>query len=585
MKGKQLLLTAVFIFIFAGSAVAEVNGNKISTCVTGSGQDGEIQAGTEWLNMFSTVHRFNDNGDGTMTDKLTGLMWTNDASTPALINTLSLPPNCSILGVSTGDTTGGGLRNWYHALDYVACLNAYNSGSGYLGHNDWRLPNINELESVFNYAGIPAVNDSMAWLNNQLSGFSYAPHDANVHSETNSGYWSSTTYAYNLNYAWFLNGPEGVGEVEAGSKSAWFYVWPVRAGQIDSSDPAHLANIWKTGQLDSYYGMDDGALRQGVNWPSPRFTDNNNGTVADNLTGLIWLKDAGCIGAQSWFDALSLANNLATGSCKPTSVLPGCVWRLPNREELFSLIDRSMPLPTTPLPALALPYKHPFINVGALYWSSTTAGTTSTHGDTTYNKWFCNMTQVFGGDKAGAIRLSSQKNLMLVWPVCGQPGLFGNLRISPHASDSFYADIGHSPVESQKFTLSNISQDKTIGINPLPDLVDFLIQNDATCSNILTTVGTTGSQCTFEVAFNPDSPPGIKNTDLTISSHDPDGSNLDMPLSGIGRYATVTINSGAPDPAYTNKTAVDLIINCQDGGNGGCAEECISNTATCSDTW
>ena len=41
----------------------------------GTGQDGEIQAGVAWPSP-----RFNDNGNGTVTDKLTGLMWTQNAN-------------------------------------------------------------------------------------------------------------------------------------------------------------------------------------------------------------------------------------------------------------------------------------------------------------------------------------------------------------------------------------------------------------------------------------------------------------------------------------------------------------------------
>lgn len=47
----------------------------------------------------------------------------------------------------------------------------------------------------------------------------------------------------------------------------------------------------------------------------PRFTENRDGTVTDNLTGLIWLQDADCFGATNWTDALSDANSLADGSC------------------------------------------------------------------------------------------------------------------------------------------------------------------------------------------------------------------------------------------------------------------------------
>ena len=38
----------------------------------------------------------------------------------------------------------------------------------------------------------------------------------------------------------------------------------------------------------------DGDFQAGVEWPVPRFTDNADGTVTDNLTGLIWLKNANC---------------------------------------------------------------------------------------------------------------------------------------------------------------------------------------------------------------------------------------------------------------------------------------------------
>ncbi|HXE98165.1 MAG TPA: hypothetical protein VN642_17305, partial [Dongiaceae bacterium] len=38
----------------------------------------------------------------------------------------------------------------------------------------------------------------------------------------------------------------------------------------------------------------DGDKLAGTPWPNPRFTDNADGTVTDNLTGLIWLKNARC---------------------------------------------------------------------------------------------------------------------------------------------------------------------------------------------------------------------------------------------------------------------------------------------------
>ena len=50
---------------------------------------------------------------------------------------------------------------------------------------------------------------------------------------------------------------------------------------------------------------DDGDLEKGITWPNPRFTDNGVGTVTDNLTGLIWLKDANCFGPRDWSEAVS----------------------------------------------------------------------------------------------------------------------------------------------------------------------------------------------------------------------------------------------------------------------------------------
>ena len=50
-------------------------------------------------------------------------------------------------------------------------------------------------------------------------------------------------------------------------------------------------------------------------WTGVRFTDNGDGTVTDNLTALIWLKNANCFGPPNWATALSDANTLANGSC------------------------------------------------------------------------------------------------------------------------------------------------------------------------------------------------------------------------------------------------------------------------------
>lgn len=127
--------------------------------------------------------------------------------------------------------------------------------------------------------------------------------------------------------------------------------------------PAPLA---RTGQTVSIAPGDDGALQKGVAWPNPRFTDNANGTVTDDLTGLIWLKDANCFrDIRGWNAALSDARNLANGVCGLSDGSRGGDWRLPNRNELASLLDLNKRNP-------ALPSGHPFTNFQASkYWTST----------------------------------------------------------------------------------------------------------------------------------------------------------------------------------------------------------------------
>jgi hypothetical protein len=114
-------------------------------------------------------------------------------------------------------------------------------------------------------------------------------------------------------------------------------------------------------------------------WTGTRFTDNGDGTVSDNLTGLVWLKDANCAGASTyWLRALSYSNALfdgctncfgTTGDCGLSDGSSAGDWRLPNANELHSLIDLTQNDP-------ALPPGHPFtgVQISGFYWSSTTTG-------------------------------------------------------------------------------------------------------------------------------------------------------------------------------------------------------------------
>jgi len=145
--------------------------------------------------------------------------------------------------------------------------------------------------------------------------------------------------------------------------AADFYVVPTKKKSY--------APVEKTGQIAYYATGDDGDLEKGVTWPSPRFTEKD-GTVKDNLTGLVWLKNANCFGMRVWATALTDCNSLNSDECGLSDGSAEGDWRLPNVKELQSLIDYGRSNP-------ALPTDHPFTGVeSSYYWSSTTyAGYTS----------------------------------------------------------------------------------------------------------------------------------------------------------------------------------------------------------------
>jgi uncharacterized protein DUF1566/fibronectin type III domain protein len=85
----------------------------------------------------------------------------------------------------------------------------------------------------------------------------------------------------------------------------------------------------------------DAAKSFGAALPSSRFINNNNGTITDNLTGLVWLKKGDCFGTLSWTNAVNGAGItfLADGTCGLTDGSTPGAWRLPNRKELMSLVN------------------------------------------------------------------------------------------------------------------------------------------------------------------------------------------------------------------------------------------------------
>jgi len=131
-------------------------------------------------------------------------------------------------------------------------------------------------------------------------------------------------------------------------------------------------------------------------WTGIRFTVNGDGTVTDNLTALVWHKNATLKGTVTWQGALDYV--VALNHIKGAAITD---WRLPNINELHSLVDLTRKNP-------ALPAPNPFTSVQLSYWSST-----SDPGDTAV-AWYVSMADgSVNSDKKSISKVYS------VWPVRG----------------------------------------------------------------------------------------------------------------------------------------------------------------------
>ena len=171
------------------------------------------------------------------------------------------------------------------------------------------------------------------------------------------------------------------------------------------------APVPRTGQTNAY-GVpgSDGDLLRGVEWPVPRFTDNEDGTITDNLTGLIWLKDANCFGGRILSQEITDWNVWGNGQCGLTDGSSGGDWRLPSLFELESLRDMKYWEPALSNRAGTGQWTlgDPFTNLWAdgEYWSSTTFAYD------TDGAWFVSM-------YTGYVGSFSKTAKPYVWPVRG----------------------------------------------------------------------------------------------------------------------------------------------------------------------
>jgi len=259
-----------------------------------------------------------DNGDGTITDKSTGLMWMEaDASST---------------------------MEWKEAL-------AYSENLDYAGYTDWKLPDVKELQSIVDYSGMyPTLDESYFTITD--------------FEESNPYYyfWTSTSAYFggdNLDYgyAWYVAFGFSVGE-DADTHGAGAVRFSpkyeessfvgeggdnvtnsVRACRVDeryySEAPSKVVttgqsnsydedgNIINPQEGDDYYGQD--AIYETAAFS---FTDNGDGTITDNNTNLIWQK-------QPTDDHLSIDS--ASEYAQSLQLGDSDDWRVLTLEELFSI--------------------------------------------------------------------------------------------------------------------------------------------------------------------------------------------------------------------------------------------------------
>jgi hypothetical protein len=274
-----------------------------------SGDDFSLQKGVTWPG-----GRFTNNLDGTVTDHLTGLVWMKNAGcfAPATWSAALTAANqlaSGSCGLTDGSTAG-----------------------------QWRMPNINELESLVDVSRAnPAVSSGSPFTQISLA----------------SAYWSSTTYMAVTSRAMSIRFTDGrwINGIDArdGSQdntkaTAANSLWAVRSGSAAGVAPVLATGVYAGQGGGSFGAGDDAALAVGVPLTSPRFIDNGDGTLADTVTGLTWLKKADCV-HQNWANAISTINGLGSGQCGLTDGSTAGQWRMPNRSEMLSLSDRAPTFP------------------------------------------------------------------------------------------------------------------------------------------------------------------------------------------------------------------------------------------------
>lgn len=205
------------------------------------GQDAQYQ---------STQPSYTDNGDGTVTDLTTGLMW---QKTPDLDNKVTYAE--AVAGAKTVRLAG---------------------------YNDWRLPTIKELYSLIDFKG--SSFSQKPYINTDYFDFRFGD-EKRGERLIDGQYWSSTEYVGTV-----FNGQAAVFGVNFAD------------GRIKGYPREHQGGRAVTQFVRYVRGNPD----YGVN----NFVDNGDGTITDLATGLMWMK-ADSSSTMNWEQALVYAENLS----------------------------------------------------------------------------------------------------------------------------------------------------------------------------------------------------------------------------------------------------------------------------------
>jgi len=247
-------------------------------------QSGEAFSGQDAQYSGSTP-QYRDNGDGTISDLVTELMWQKSA-----------------------DLNNDGEINASDKLTYKEALSKSESLS-LAGYDDWRLPSIKEMYSLILFTG----TDPSGWTGIDTS--KLAPF---IDEIFDFGY-GDTTSGERIIDAQFASGTKYVSTTMNGAETMFGVNFA--DGRIKGYGLDHPGGEKKFYVLyvrgNTTYGIDS-------------FRDNGNGTVTDIATGLTWMQaDSGR--GMVWAEALAYCENLDYSGRND--------WRLPNIKELQSIVD------------------------------------------------------------------------------------------------------------------------------------------------------------------------------------------------------------------------------------------------------